>query len=52
MARSKRRRPTVSRSLVPPRSRPGRLLRYLYVAILLGMVACLIASLLPQFAPA
>lgn len=52
MARSKRRRAVVNQSLVPPRSRSNRALRYLYLAIILGMVACLVASLLPQFAPA
>ncbi|GIW06462.1 MAG: hypothetical protein KatS3mg060_1267 [Dehalococcoidia bacterium] len=51
MARSKRRRSAVNQSLIPPRTRSSRTLRYLYLAIIVSMVACLILTLLPQFTP-
>ncbi|GIW09016.1 MAG: hypothetical protein KatS3mg061_0073 [Dehalococcoidia bacterium] len=51
MARARRRRPPPTPGLVSRRARAPRALRLVYLAIVLGMVVCLVVSLLPQCFP-
>ncbi|MFN8533668.1 MAG: hypothetical protein U0556_08985 [Dehalococcoidia bacterium] len=50
MARSKRRR-GANPSLVPRQARASKTLRWVYIAIIVGLVGCLLVSLVPSFVP-